>query len=535
MKLNLGCGREYRPGWTNVDRDPLVAPDVVFDLESAPWPFPDDCADQILFKFVLEQLGQSADVFDKIMCELYRVAKPGAIVEIHSRYPLHRDFIDNPSCVRRITPDTLLFYDLAAGEAWRATQQKRTSLAHSLGVDFETVEALFFPDPAYAEQSKHDKPIAELARTNINVIQSSAIKLAVRKPFTPGQSLQRYGAICLERLRGMGDVVMALAAARALKQISGKPVYLLTTEPFVALARISPGLDGVLTDPAAVAALDLKYADRGGVLRADINAARYGLSRLHQIDAYLEHFGLIAPSAAKEIILNDPAAAAHARFAEALPPPEQGRKRVLVHPALGDPNRTWPQAYWRELCERLARDGHQVVLIGKSEPEEGRSVHQLEASGIVNAMDRLDVMETLALMRLSDILVSTDSGPIQLAGATSIHIVGLYSVVAGRNRLPFRQGVAGWRATALSPPCSYSPCYQWLHDTDFIRQQGIRNLIELYPLWCPNPVKYQCMSEGITVDAVYAAVSVAAGTPSAHQPKAANARGNGSGMEAGAP
>ena len=144
-------------------------------------------------------------------------------------------------------------------------------------------------------------------------------------------------------------------------------------------------------------------------------------------------------------------------------------------------------------------------------------------------------METLALMRLSDILVSTDSGPIQLAGATSIHIVGLYSVVAGRNRLPFRQGVAGWRATALSPPCSYSPCYQWLHDTDFIRQQGIRNLIELYPLWCPNPVKYQCMSEGITVDAVYAAVSVAAGTPSAHQPKAANARGNGSGMEAGAP
>lgn len=511
MKLNLGCGRDYRPGWTNVDWDTTVEPDLLLDLNSTPWPFADASADTILLRDVLELLGQSNDTFASIMRELYRIAKPDAVIEIRSRHPLHRDFLDDPSCVRRVTPETLLYFDLSVGEVWKATKQPQRSLAPSLGVDFDTIEALYFPDPHLAAQRQEgDKPIAELARTNTNIIQSTLIKLKVRKPFAPGRSLQQYGAICLDRFSGMGDVVMVLAAAKALKEMTGKPIYLFTSESLRSLAEISPVLDGVFTHADAVTKLEEQYRDKGGVLRADLNAGGFGLSRLHQVDAYLEHFGLSAPASAKEVVLLDPGAGERAgRFAATLPPPAVGRKRVLIHPAMGDPNRTWPAGKWRELCERLRSDGHQVVLIGKSAVLENRGVHAVDVPGIYSAMDRLGLLETLALMRLSDVLVSTDSGPIQLAGATPIHIVGLYSVAAGRQRLPFRQGELGWRATALAPACSFNPCYQWMMDLDVLRSQSPSSVLRLYSEWCPNATKYQCMTDGFSVDEVYASVCAA--------------------------
>jgi ADP-heptose:LPS heptosyltransferase len=507
VKLNLGCGREYRPGWINIDKDSAVEPDMVVDLDRVPWPLPDAIADTILLKFVLEHLGQSTADFNGVMGELYRIAKPGAVIEIHSRHPQHSDFLDDPSCVRKITPTILSFYDHGAGEVWCAAKELKRSIAPSLGVDFELIDALYFPDAQIAgRQFDGGRPIAELAQIYNNVIRSTTTKLKVHKPLRLGRSLQRYGALCIERHGGLGDVIMALAAANAVKQISGKPVYLITAEPMRALAEACPVLDGVLIGENAAAVLDERYREQGGVLRAEVGAAMYGLSRLHQVDAYLEDFGLVAPASVKEVVLRDPNAEQHARFAESLPAPSDGCKRVLVHPAIGDANRTWPAANWRELCERLSGDGHQVVMIGSSTHLPGRGVHAIDVPGVIDARDRLDFLETVALMRASDVLVSTDSGPIQLAAATAIHIVGIYSVVSGRQRLPFRQGVQGWRATALGPACSFSPCYMWMHDTEVVAKSASRSLLRVYSDWCLNPAKYSCMTEEITVDRVYEAV-----------------------------
>ena len=43
MRLNLGCGRDVREGYVNVDSLRLSGVDVVTDLFKMPWPW-DDCS-----------------------------------------------------------------------------------------------------------------------------------------------------------------------------------------------------------------------------------------------------------------------------------------------------------------------------------------------------------------------------------------------------------------------------------------------------------------------------------------------------------
>lgn len=95
-KLNLGCGRDVRPGYCNVDRVPLPGVDVVLDLER-PLPFPDGAFDKIYSSHVLEHV----EAFFALMAELHRVCATGGRLELYVPHlsffgaytdPTHRRF-----------------------------------------------------------------------------------------------------------------------------------------------------------------------------------------------------------------------------------------------------------------------------------------------------------------------------------------------------------------------------------------------------------------------------------------------------------
>ena len=71
-RINLGCGRDVRPGYVNADRVPLPGVDVVLDLES-PLPFRDGAFAEVFSSHVLEHV----DRFLPLMAELHRVCAPG--------------------------------------------------------------------------------------------------------------------------------------------------------------------------------------------------------------------------------------------------------------------------------------------------------------------------------------------------------------------------------------------------------------------------------------------------------------------------
>jgi len=83
MKLNLGCGNDYRQGWVNVDVG-NCRKDLHHDLEQLPLPFADNTFNEILMMHVLEHVDRTN--FPAFMRELHRVCQPNARIHIEVPY-----------------------------------------------------------------------------------------------------------------------------------------------------------------------------------------------------------------------------------------------------------------------------------------------------------------------------------------------------------------------------------------------------------------------------------------------------------------
>lgn len=108
MKLNVGSDLDFREGWVNLDR--VGNADVIHDLEIFPYPFKDNSFDYILASHVLEHLK---DV-PRVMNELWRMSKDGAIIEIKVPYYNNYNAFRDLSHIRFFTWDS--FSPLALGK-----------------------------------------------------------------------------------------------------------------------------------------------------------------------------------------------------------------------------------------------------------------------------------------------------------------------------------------------------------------------------------------------------------------------------------
>ncbi len=85
-KLNLGCGKDIRDGYINVDIDDKHGPDIVHDLNVFPWPWDDNSIEQIMALDILEHVDDLVQVMD----EMQRVIQSEGVLYIRGPSP---DFI----------------------------------------------------------------------------------------------------------------------------------------------------------------------------------------------------------------------------------------------------------------------------------------------------------------------------------------------------------------------------------------------------------------------------------------------------------
>lgn len=118
MKLNLGCGTKRLPDFIGVDLIKTAATDLVHDLNIFPYPWAADSVEEVVVDNTLEHLN---DII-KVMEEIYRLCRPGALVKIYVPYfksnsaftdPTHKHFFTETSFKYFETGNPLHFYTTA--------------------------------------------------------------------------------------------------------------------------------------------------------------------------------------------------------------------------------------------------------------------------------------------------------------------------------------------------------------------------------------------------------------------------------------
>lgn len=183
VKLNLGCGSNQKPGYINVDK--YGEPEVRHDLEVFPWPWKDSSVSEIVLNHVLEHLGQDTDTYFDIIKEIYRVCADQATVYITVPHPRHDHFINDPTHVRKITPEGIGLFSKKNNQLWADGGCANSPLGFFLDVDMEVTHIEIVPDPEWGQKISEKKITAEelnaAAKKYNNVIQEFRMTVKVIK------------------------------------------------------------------------------------------------------------------------------------------------------------------------------------------------------------------------------------------------------------------------------------------------------------------------------------------------------------------
>lgn len=188
MKLNLGCGRDIRAGWVNIDSVYLDGVDAVVDFDDWPkLPFDDDTVAYSEASHVIEHLHRPLPFME----ELWRVTKPGGTVRIRCPYGSSDDADEDPTHVRRLYVGSWEYF--GQPNYWRADYGYRG--------DWRVSDIMLFTHSACYDLD--DAQIAALIQHQRNIVAEMVVTMVAVKPARePRRDLQQISPVTIKRLRG---------------------------------------------------------------------------------------------------------------------------------------------------------------------------------------------------------------------------------------------------------------------------------------------------------------------------------------------
>lgn len=185
-KLNMGCGFKKILDHWNVDIEKRCNPDQVVDLETFPWPFPDNYFEHINADNVLEHLGHSPKTFTNLMKEMYRVSDNDATWTIC--FPHHRCdlFFDDYTHVRPLTSKTFKMFDQKVNfeSIAKKLSDSTFGLYHDIDIEvtYENYELTWFFQEKLNQGMIGSKELDIQLNTVSNVCQNVEVHVKVHKP-----------------------------------------------------------------------------------------------------------------------------------------------------------------------------------------------------------------------------------------------------------------------------------------------------------------------------------------------------------------
>lgn len=108
-RLNVGCGRDIKSGWINLDISKDVPADIHMDIRTGVFPLENGSCSDVYISGVLEQIGDN-DQLIHVMNECHRVLKPGGKMVVVVPNAKHAIAHQDPMDVRKFTIPTFQYF-----------------------------------------------------------------------------------------------------------------------------------------------------------------------------------------------------------------------------------------------------------------------------------------------------------------------------------------------------------------------------------------------------------------------------------------
>lgn len=131
---------------------------------------------------------------------------------------------------------------------------------------------------------------------------------------------------------------------------------------------------------------------------------------------------------------------------------------IVITTGFTAPSREMYAAYVNEICQYIKNRGYEIVFLGQkitktgfSHVIEGNFSNEIDFSVGLNLIDKTDLFEATKIISMAKTIVGLDNGLLHLAGCTDIPIVGSFSSVEPKYRMPYRNNILGYNYYPVVP------------------------------------------------------------------------------------
>jgi heptosyltransferase I len=151
--------------------------------------------------------------------------------------------------------------------------------------------------------------------------------------------------------------------------------------------------------------------------------------------------------------------------------PVDNRRWLILQPGARWPTKRWPAESFAELVRLLAAanpEHHFAILGGKDDRALGEVIAQAEGRRCLDLTGRLTLPEMVEWIRLGELMVSNDTGPMHVAAALGKPVIALFGPTEPRRTGPYRQLDHVLQLNLPCVPCFKSRC-RYVHPFECLR------------------------------------------------------------------
>jgi lipopolysaccharide heptosyltransferase I len=134
---------------------------------------------------------------------------------------------------------------------------------------------------------------------------------------------------------------------------------------------------------------------------------------------------------------------------------------VVIQPGARWPNKRWPVEHFRDLVRKLsqARPDFRFAVLGSAADRDlGSAIAAIDSQRCLDLTGKLSLPEMIEWIRLSELMVSNDTGPMHVAAALNKPVVAIFGPTEPRRTGPYGQLHHVLQATLPCVPCMKPHC-----------------------------------------------------------------------------